>query len=314
MINIDKIFENNSVNIVFTTNNTYAKYMSVAIRSLIEHASNDRKYDIIVFETDVEQDLQNKIKSMADKYENISIRFLNVNSIYDEYSEEKFYCHLYLSKEMYLRMFIPVIMKDYEKALYIDCDTVIEADVAELFDQDISQYDIAATRDYNAIVNIRTYPKVNYYFLSVLKFKNMENYINSGVLLMNLPKLREKNVPKKMFEILNFHKELLYPDQDLINIICEDHIKILHNGWNFVFAINPMLVSNNRCLHLGIEWSKGLADQKIIHYISEVKPWNTPDMSYGDVWWKYAKKTPVYQTLLKEYFDAHPDALAKVQP
>lgn len=34
-------------------------------------------------------------------------------------------------------------------------------------------------------------------------------------------------------------------------------------------------------------------------------------MSYADIWWKYAKKTPIYQALLKEYFDAHPEKLAQ---
>ena len=128
---------------------------------------------------------------------------------------------------------------------------------------------------------------------------------------MNLPKLRTVDLPKRTFELLDVHKELLYPDQDLLNLICEGNIKSLHNSWNFVFAITPSLIHNNKFLDLAIEWSQGLANQKIIHYISEVKPWKNPDMSYGDIWWKYAKKTPIYQTLLKEYFDEHPEHLAK---
>lgn len=311
MVYIDKIFDENSVNVVLTTNNKYAKYMAVAIKSLIEHACEARNYDIIVFETDVQTELKEDIKKMADGYKNISIRFLNVNSVFEEYNSERFFCHIYLSKEMYLRLFIPTILKDYEKAIYIDCDTIAQTDIAELFDEDISQYYIGAVRDYNSIVNIIAHEKVKYYFKSILKIENMDNYINSGVLLMNLPILRNIDIPKKMCEILDFHKELLYPDQDLINLICADKIKYVHSGWNFVFAVNPLLISNNRCLNFAIEWSKGLAEQKIIHFLSEVKPWNNPDMSYGDVWWKFAKKTPCYKTLLTEYFDNNPEALKK---
>lgn len=309
---IDKIFEGNSVNVVFTTNNKYAKYMTVAIRSLIEQCSDNRNYDIIIFETDVEKELQNIIESMADDYNNISIRFLNVNSIFEEHKNENFFCHIYLSKEMYLRLFIPEILQNYEKAIYIDCDTIVQKDVAELFDIDISQHYIGAARDFNSIVNALVgYEKVKYYFKSILKIENMNNYINSGVLLMNLVKLREIDITQKAFKILQTYKELLYPDQDLLNLICIDNIKYLHPGWNFVFAINPMLVSNNRVLESGIEWTKGLSDQRIIHYISEIKPWTHPNMSYGDIWWAYAKKTPIYQTLLKEFFDANPELIAK---
>lgn len=311
MMYINKFFEQNSVNIVFASNNKYAKYMTVAIKSLIEHTSNDTNYDIIILETGIEEQLKNNIESMADEHNNISIRFLNVETIFKQENSEKFYCHIYLTKEMYLRLYIPTILKDYDKAIYIDCDTITQADVAELFNQDISEYYIAAARDFNSIVNIVQYPKIDSYFNKLLKIKNMENYINSGVLLMNLPKLREIDLPKKTFELLDIHKELLYPDQDLINLICVDNIKFLHPGWNFVFAINPMLVSNNKFIKYAIEWSKGLAEQKIIHYISEVKPWANPNMAYGDIWWSYAKKTPIYQTLLKDFFDAHPEHIAK---
>lgn len=308
MIKIEKVFDN-AIPIVYGTNNKYAKYMCVSIQSLVEHCSSDKNYDIIIFETDVDNELQEQIKSIAKDKDNISIRFVNVASIYDQYDSEKLFCHIYFSKEMYLRLFIPEVLADYNKAIYLDCDTIVQADVSELYNIDIEDNYICASRDYNSIVNIAYYPKVNYYFTQMLGFKTMENYINSGVLLMNLPILREVNLPQKTFELLDKYKELLYPDQDLINIICKDKIKIIHNGWNFVFGINAALIHDNHFINMAVEWSKGLADQKIIHYISDQKPWNVPEMSYADIWWKYAKLSPIYQILLKDYFDANPDKL-----
>jgi lipopolysaccharide biosynthesis glycosyltransferase len=210
---------------------------------------------------------------------------------------------------MYLRLFIPEVLSDYDKAIYLDCDTIIQADISELYEMDFEDNYICAARDYNSIVNIAYYPKVNYYFTQMLNFETMDNYINSGVLLMNLPKLRDINLPEKTFELLEKHKELLYPDQDIINLICKDKIKIIHNGWNFVFGINAALVHDNKFINMAVDWSKGLADQRIIHYISDQKPWNVPEMSYADIWWKYAKLCPIYQSLLKDYFDANPDKL-----
>lgn len=309
MLTIEKAFENESVNIVFGTNDKYARYMAVAMQSLIEHCSENHNYDIIVFETDVNDELKSKIISMADGHDNISIRFLNVSSIYDNYDTEKLFCHLYFSKEMYLRLFIPEVLQSYEKAIYLDCDVIVQSDVAELFETDVEDNYIAACRDYNSIVNISYYPKVKVYFKEVLQIEDMNTYFNSGILVMNLPVLREVNLPEKTFELLEKYKELLYPDQDLLNLICVGHTKIMQNSWNFVFGINAALVQDNHFIDLAVDWSKGLADQKIIHYISEHKPWNTPEMSYADIWWKYAKKTPVYQELLKEYFDAHPEKL-----
>ena len=104
MIYIDKIFENDSINVVYGTNNKYAKYMAVSIKSLIEHTSENKNYDIIIFETDVDEELKKSIMSMAEDHENISIRFLNTETIYNDYDTEKLFCHIYFSKEMYLRL------------------------------------------------------------------------------------------------------------------------------------------------------------------------------------------------------------------
>lgn len=311
MITIDKIFENNTTTIVYATNNKYAKYMAVSIQSAILNMSSNQNYDIIIFETDVNQELKNIIESMSDDYNNVSIRFINTASIYNKEDSKKLFCHIYFSKEMYLRLYIPQILKNYDKAIYLDCDTIVQADLAELFNTNIHNYCIGAAKDFNTIVNFQNMPEVNYYFDKVIKMKNMKNYFNSGVLLMNLNELRSMNIVEECFKLLEIHKELLYPDQDLLNLICADKTKILTNSWNFVFAINTALVLNNQFLDLAVEWTKGLADQKIIHYISEHKPWNLPEMSYADIWWKYAKKTPIYQALLKEYFDAHPEKLAQ---
>lgn len=307
MISIDKKFEGNSINVVFAADNKYAYYMAVALQSLIEHANDEKNYDIIIFGTEINAELQNQISGMQKP--NISIRFVDSKDIFSGFDTEKLFCHLYFSKEMYLRLFIPDVLKDYDKALYIDCDTIIEADVAEIFDCDIDDYYLAAVKDYNSIVNHRHYPNVQLYFDEVIKVPDINQYFNSGVLLMNLNVLREIKLVEKTVELLKKHKELLYPDQDILNLICAGNVKIIHNGWNFVFAINAALVHDNHFIQLAVEWAKGLADQKIIHFISEKKPWDTPQMSYADIWWKYAKHTPVYQKLLKDYFDKHPEHL-----
>lgn len=309
MLQIDKKFNNDSINVVFGTNNKYAKYLTVAIQSLVENAADDRNYDIIVFETDVVDEMKETIQSIAKDKENISIRFLNVNPFFESFDSDKLFCHLYFTKEMYLRIFIPDILKNYDKAIYLDCDIIVKSDLKELFDIDIKDYYLAAANDFNSIVNIYYYPKVDYYFNKVLQFKDMGQYFNSGVLLMNLPVLREVKLVEKTLEILDKHKELLYPDQDVLNLICEGKTKLISNSWNFVTGINAALVQDSRLVDYGALWTRGFVDQRILHFISEHKPWDVPEMSYADTWWKYAKKSPVYQILLKEYFDAHPEKL-----
>lgn len=297
------------INIVYCSNEKYAKYLCVTLYSLIEHTNSENNYNITILETDISDELKKDILSLKNGKDYININFVNVKQMLDEKENDKLFCHLYFTKEMYLRIFIPNILKDCDKAIYIDIDTMIMDDIAKLYQIDLEDYYVAAAKDFNSIVNVKFFDSINKYFNECLKIKDMNNYFNSGVLLMNLQKLREINVVQKTYDILEKFKELLYPDQDVLNLICEDHVKIIDNNWNFVPLINVSLIQDETFQNLAAEWAIGLADRKLIHYISEEKPWDEPKRFYSAGWWKKAKETPVYQKLLSEYFQKHPEDL-----
>ncbi len=295
------------INVVYGCNNKYAKYLCVSIYSLIEHSNKDNDYNVIILETDISQELKDDILSL--EKDNVKINFISVADKFKEQANEKLFCYLYFTKEMYLRMFIPEILKEYDRAIYIDIDTIIMSDIASLYQIDLEDNYIGAVKDFNTIVNLKFYDNLNKYYNNNLKIKDMNKYFNSGVLLMDLQKLRNISILEKTYEILDQFKELLYPDQDILNLICEGHVKILDNNWNFVPLINVSLIQDETFQNLASEWAKGLSDRKIIHYISNEKPWDEPKRYYSAGWWKTAKKTPVYQKLLSEYFQKHPEEL-----
>ena len=297
------------VNVVYAANNKYAQYLCVTLNSLIENTSENNHYNIYILETDISEENKNYIKQISDDKEHINVQFINTNEVFEKYGSEKLFCHLYFTKEMYLRIFIPLILSDKDRALYIDIDTIVMGDVADIFDIDLGDNYLGAARDFNTVVNYKYYDSVRKYFGEVLGFKDMTKYFNSGVLLMNLNKLREINIVEKTYELLEKYKELLYPDQDILNLICEDHKLILDNCWNYVPLINMALIQDEDFYEVSKEWVKGVANRKIIHYISEEKPWEFPDRFYSTKWWHEAKKTPVYNDLLKEYFTKHPEKL-----
>lgn len=297
------------VNVVYAANNKYAQYLCVTMNSLIESSSPKNTYNIYILETDISDTNKAYINQICENRPNIKVHLINTKEIFDKYGSEKLFCHLYFTKEMYLRIFIPQILSDKSKAIYIDIDTIVLGDVAELFDVDLGDNYIGATRDFNTIVNFKYYESVKKYFSEILMIKDITKYFNSGVLLMNLDKLREISIVDKTYELLDKFKELLYPDQDVLNLICKDHVLLLDNCWNFVPLINMALIQDEDFVEVCKYWVKGVTDRRIIHYISEEKPWEFPDRFYSTKWWHEAKKTPVYQSLLNEYFTKHPEKL-----
>ncbi len=299
-IKIERAFSQDSVNVVFATNDDYACYMAVALKSLLDNRDVEKLYDIIILEANVTNVNKEAIASMNNS-EKVSIRFINSNELYESIDTSKLFCHLHFSKEMYLRLFIPQMMPNYDKVIYLDCDTLVTGDISKLMDIDLGSNYVAAVRDYNTIVNFRAYPNVETYFSKNLKLKDINNYVNSGVLLINIPEMLTINMTQKIFDLLDYYKEFLYPDQDILNIICEDRIKIIPNSWNYVVITNTRLIQDEYFRNLAVEFVEGIANQYVIHFLSEIKPWKYPNMYYGHIWWDYAKKTPFHQILINKF-------------
>lgn len=297
---VDRAFKDNSVNVVFCAGNNYLKYTAVALMSLIENSDKNRNYDIVILETNNEENAKDLISDMVKDCKNFSVRFFNISEYFDKYRSENMVSHHYYSKEIFMRIFIPDILTNYDKVIYLDSDIIVTTDIGKLFDMDLEGNYLGAVRDFNSITNMQYMPEMRSYFKEFLGIEKMGLYFNSGVLLMDLNLLREIKLVQKSMDLLKRFDSLKYPDQDILNIICTDNHLLIDGSWNFTFAINAILVQNSALRDFALDWCKGLITPNIIHYITEFKPWNTP-MSYSDVWWIYAAKTPFFEKLKEEF-------------
>lgn len=98
----------------------------------------------------------------------------------------------------YLRLFSDELKMLPEKILYLDVDIMANKNISELYNKNIDEYEYAGVLDY--------YGK---HFIS-------PNYVNSGVLLLNLKKIKETKLFKKCRDLL-FSRKLFLPDQNAIN-------------------------------------------------------------------------------------------------
>lgn len=149
------------------------------------------------------------------------------------------------------RCYAAELLPEVDKLLYLDLDIQIDHDISELWDIDIDNYAIAGVID----LNVRSYP-FSY-------MPNINSYINSGVLLMNLKYFREHGITEMLHAELNSQK-LRFPDQDALNIVCYGKIKYLSHKWN----------SGALC---------GYHDNPKILHCSSVKPWD-PYSKYYPSW------------------------------
>ena len=292
---IKPVSDKNAITIVFAPDNNYCKYFSVALQSLIENAAPDRFYDIIVFSTDISHRNKKMIFEMLPS--NFSLRFFDVSSFINEkLGSFKFIEKNHWSVSAYYRLFIPFLMPDYEKVLYLDSDICILDSLTELFDTEPEGNQLLAVLDIDTPVYPQT--RINH-ILNTLKLKQTGRYFNSGMVLFCLKNIDLQKYLKEWEKTLKIEK-LLFPDQDILNVIFENTTKLVSYKWNFQYHI-PMYHPDYLEIVTGEykeDYLKSNEKPCIIHYTSEIKPWSYPKEVHAEYFWKYARKSPFYEEIL----------------
>ena len=264
---------NKEIPVFFAVDNGYIPFLSVALRSLIDNTSNENKYAIKILYTSVTDENKEKIKKY--EKENISIEFVDLNKQLEEI-KEKLYTRNYFSNTTYYRLFIPELYPEYDKAVYIDSDTVCLSDIAELYNTDMGDNLIAGIPD-GVIQAIDIFKD---YVERVVGVADYNNYFNAGVIVMNLKELRDYKFEEKFIYMLEKIKFEVAQDQDYLNRLCKGRVKILDYSWNRM----PVMGKTEGKINL-------------IHYNLGAKPWYFDNVVYQEYFWEYAKKTEFYNEI-----------------
>ena len=96
-----------------------------------------------------------------------------------------------------LRLLADMVPEIPSKILYLDIDIMVGDDIAKLYDIDISEYEYAAVKEKYGSKLIRP------------------DYINAGMLLMNMEKIKKTRLLEKARNLIKT-KKMLFADQDAI--------------------------------------------------------------------------------------------------
>jgi len=297
---INPIFNNkSSLNLVFAFNNEYAKYFAVALQSLIENSKLKYLYDIVIFTSDLsDRNAKLLLKSIPN---NFSIRFFNIKKYITTYFDNiKLSTKSYWSEEIYYRIFIPIIMNQYKKALYLDSDIIFNGDIKDLFSYDFEGKEIIAISDtVKLVIKNNTLKNRLKYIKNDLCIKNTKQYFNSGVLLFNISEINLDNYKQRFLKAINL-ETLYYPDQDMLNLIFNNRVKLVDWKWNLqyhipIYHFKDIINMNKK------EYEKYLnafENPIIVHYTSPLKPWADSTQELSELFWIYARKTFYYEEIL----------------
>ncbi len=260
--------------IVYSTDNEYVFVLIVSITSLVLSANTDTFYDIYIL-TDNNFSRKNEVVKSLDEFDkNLKIEFINVGNKFETVCLR----YDFISRPTYFRLALSQLLKE-EKCIYLDADTIVCEDLRTLYETDLTDKYIAGIKA--PYFHIR---KDRERYCEQAQLPSMEQYINAGVLLLNLREMRKYDLANKFMEYLKYDMEC--QDQDIINSCCYGKIVLLpfrynvmtkYANWEMkdyqgVFSDNELIDSwNNPC---------------IIHYADRTKPWNIPECCMGEYWWR----------------------------
>ena len=192
------------------------------MNSAVSNTPNTQLNFYIIYE-DLNSEKQKLVTKAFSKNKNVSVEYIKMdkslfkNVILKTYADSSY--------EAYARLLLPEIFPKLEKIIYLDADMIILNNLNLLEDIDLESHPIAAVTD----INNNSVKIFEYLF----KLKNVKSYFNSGVLVMNLKKLREENFTEKSLEFISSTSvSYKFFDQDILNYFFHNRYLKLDYRWN----------------------------------------------------------------------------------
>ena len=260
-----------NMNLLFAINSKFVKLLCNCLCSIAANGGADH-YHAYILHSDLTEEDQFVIRKNTDL--RVECRFVRVDeAIFEGFPESGRY-----PKQIYYRLAAPLALpKELDRVLYLDVDLVVINPLRELYETDFEGNYYAAC---SHVKNFLT--KCNQVRLGVTEDVP---YINTGVMLMNLPLLRQNLTIERIRNVARqrMHTFIL-PDQDLLTVMHGEHIKLLDTMiYNLsdrtlaAYNANPMNEMRD------LDWVR--KHSVIIHYFGKNKPWNDRYVGILDVFY-----------------------------
>lgn len=257
--------------VVYTVTGNHTLQMSISIYGLVKHYNLSEELDILIVSDGIPESEFHFLQSIPKKLrkENIYI------SLWSPPSADKFLVNnknpRFPSVVMW-RIFIPFAFFWTQRIIYLDNDTLITGSISDLFSLEFPQGKfIAGVRDFyiHDILN----DSLDSIPASDTENVNVENYINSGVLVIDCEQYRQ-TLSEDTLTLLAITalQEYELPDQTLINKYLSDYIWRIDPIYNYQVRESWEIPVNfiDHQVHIKIKQIGQVACIK--HFLE--KPWN----------------------------------------
>ena len=267
-----KLDKKSTMDVMYASDDNYAEIMGVSILSLLQSNRDVQKIRIFIIEDAISEENKSRLTNMVNEYER-DVIFIQKPDIRNNLGVEL--KTLRWSDSAFSRLFLKELFAPYpdvHKLLYLDCDTLVVADLQDLWNTDISSYLGAACLE--CMSNLHK---------KIIGAKKTDNYINTGMLLLNVDRCVKEDVQRQASDFLKKYKgKVEYVDQGVINGTVSNRFLLVDPRYNLTalaydFTYGEMQIYRKPQFgYSEAEWNKAVSDPAVIHFTTSflsVRPW-----------------------------------------
>ena len=277
------------MNIGTALNKKYIPYTVVMLSSLC--INNKEHIDTYLFHSEL---TQSDIELMTSSLETYDITLIPIKIDVCNFNERMPRNEQWTLEAYYRLLMFDVLPDTVNRLLYLDGDVIVNNPVSDLYYKDFCGNDLLVCDDKGGLNTPDKYGN-KHREMFVDAYKHGFRYFNSGVLLINVSKLRSHcNFNSYLTAMEEWNYEMEAPDQDILNWVHWKNVGYIDHKKYDLFA----RVAHNQ----KITYSDAKNKASIIHYPG-YKPWEAGSFHYDieKIWWEYAKKTCFYDNLLVSF-------------
>lgn len=249
-----------NANLLFCINQKALGLMSTCLKSILRSGGYSR-YDAYVMHSDLDESILRAME--RDFRECITFHFLKVpETMFADFPETGRY-----PKQIYYRLAAPLLLPgQLERVLYLDVDMVVINSLRELYETDFEgNYFVGCTHTREFLTKLNQ---------ARLKSEKAVAYLNTGVLLLNLPLLRQNTSMEDICDYASLRRRaLILPDQDILAALYGDKVKLVDTmRYNLSDRILTVYNAEHTRDKRDLNWVR--ENTVIIHYCGRNKPWS----------------------------------------
>lgn len=253
------------IKIALASDENYSAYLTVAVSSIIDTSRNPQNLSFVILDSGLTEESRNRLGAIINQYGS-NLHYIDVNVALNELNIDNSF-----PAASYARLLLPELIAD-DRIIYLDCDTLVCDDLVSLWESDLGSSFIAGVFD-----------PVSRFYKESINLSNDCNYVNAGMLVMNLASMRKHRWTDQVLSCIDmFNGSIPHHDQGVINYVLKNEVKLVsprYNAMDVYFAFDQHelnALTDSAIPYFDQEIGEARNNPAIIHFTAGMygRPWD----------------------------------------